>query len=558
MNWPVAKAALVGALTVTAVGCAGNRAPGLHSGHDMAVAATSDVPLFEDLGTHHHAITTTSPQAQRYFDQGLRLIYGFNHDEAIRAFQMAAKLDPQCAMAWWGIGFAHGPNYNLPLDAERARSAYTATQQAVRLAPKASQSEQQYIEALSRRYSADPQVDRHALDEAFAEAMGHLAARFPDDADAATLYAESMMDLRPWDLWTADGSPQPGTTEIVATLERVLAEHPNHPGANHYYIHAIEGSANPEKGLPSAERLKTLVPGAGHLVHMPSHIYMRLGNYKEATETNRHAAEVDETYIKAVAPQGVYPMMYYPHNLHFLWAAASMEGRRADALDAAQRVVAQLPPEAQRAMPMLEFYAPTYWFALVRFGRWQQMIDEPAPPADLQYTTALWHYARGIALASTHHLPEAQDELDELRGVAAQIPLERIVGDNQSAAQMTRLATATLAGELAGRRGDADSAQAELTAAVDEQDRLPYMEPPPWHYPARQSLGAVLLAAGRAAQAESVYRDDLERNPENGWSLFGLHQSLIAQGRMMEANCVYERFLKAWQRSDVKLTASRF
>ncbi len=529
-----------------------------HSPHAPSIPAAEQVPLFDNLGRHHHAVTTTSRRAQQFFDQGLRLIFAFNHDEAIRAFSEAARLDPNCAMAYWGIGFAHGPNYNLPLDDERNRAAVAATQKAVALASGGTPREQAYIAALARRYSLEPGADRKSLDVAFADAMRLVAQQYADDLDAATLFAEAMMDLRPWDLWTLDGQPQPGTLEIVATLERVLRKDPNHPGANHYFVHAIEASNRPDRGLPSARRLQTLVPGAGHLVHMPSHIYMRVGRYADATEANRRAVAVDRQYLAVAKPSGVYPMMYYPHNITFLQAAATMEGRSADAIAAAREVAAMLTPEMVREMPMVEAFTPSVYFAFVRFGRWEEMLREAEPATDLRYTAALWHYGRGFALVRTGRPEEAAAELTQLQTVAAEVPQDRIIGDNTPAAMNLGIAQEILAGELAARNGRIDDAERHLAHAVELQDRLPYTEPPPWYYPVRQSLGAVLLAADRPRDAESVFRADLARNPENGWSLFGLERSLKAQGKSAQAARVGKRFRRAWARADVALSASRF
>ncbi len=526
--------------------------------HQHTAKSADKVPLFDNLGTHQHKITTKVRLAQRYFDQGLRLVYAFNHDEAVRAFKEAVRLDPNCAMAYWGIGLALGPNYNLPLDAERNQAAYAATQKAVKLASKASAAERAYIAALKKRYSLAPDADRKALDQAYADAMREVAHAYPDDTDAATLFAESLMDLRPWALWTLDGQPQPGTLEIVATLEAVMKKDPLHPGANHYYIHAIEASPQPDRGLVAAARLHDLVPGAGHLVHMPSHIYMRTGRYAEAADANTQAIKVDEAYIAAVKPAGVYPMMYYPHNIHFLWAAASMEGRSADAIRAARDVTNGVSPEMVKEMDMLEYFVPTALFALARFGKWEEILREPAPPPGQPYVTGIWHYARGLALANTARLDEAASEQQAVAAAAVAMPSDRIIGDNTPPAALLHLAAEVLAGEIAARRGQTDDAVKHLQEAVRAQDALPYTEPPPWYYPVRQSLGAVLLSAGRPADAEAVYRDDLQRNPENGWSLYGLWQALRARQADAEAAPVEERFRKAWARADVTLTASRF
>jgi len=405
-----------------------------------------------------------------------------------------------------------GPNINLPLDAERATAAHAALQRAIALAPKASPAEQAYIAALTTRYSDDPNADRKALDRAYADAMRQLARSQPDDLDASTLFAESLMDLRPWDLWSPDGQPRPETPEIVATLEGVLQKDPNHPGANHYYIHAIEASPEPEKGLPSAQRLPALVPGAGHLVHMPAHVYMRTGRYADAAEANRQAIAVDERYIGTMQPAGVYPMMYYPHSIHFLWAAATMDGRSSEAVTAARQVATKVPPGMAREMPMVEYFMPTPYFALVRFGRWEEILAEPAPPDDLLYDTAMWHYARGLAYAATNRFDQALQEESTLKALAAQIPADRIVGDNQPADMLLRLASLSLAGEIAARQGNCERAIPKLEEAVSVQDSLPYMEPSPWYIPQRQVLGAVFLQCHRPETAEDVFLEDLRRN----------------------------------------------
>ncbi|MBI3248300.1 MAG: hypothetical protein HYZ50_17475 [Deltaproteobacteria bacterium] len=528
-----------------------------HHHHAQAPDALTPPPLFEGLGTLQHPVTTAVPQAQQYFDQGLHLIYAFNHDEATRAFKEAARLDPNCAMAYWGIAVTLGPNYNLPVDAERDRAAYEAIQKALALAPQASEAERAYIEAIAKRHSSDPTADRKTLDKAYADAMREVAKRFPDDLDAATLFAESMMNLRPWGLWTHDGQPEPGTEEIVATLESVLKRNPEHPGAMHYYIHTVEASNQPERAEPYADRLGKLTPGAGHLVHMPSHIYIRIGRYNDAAEVNAKAAAVDAAYIEKYNIQGAYRMMYYPHNIHFFWAAATLEGRSRESLQAARDFSAKLPPEMVRQMPMVEGLFPTYLFALVRFGKWQEILKQPAPPADLKYSTGMWHYARGWALAATKKLDQATAEQAKLEAIAAATPAEVRIMMNSGAA-LLNLASSVLAGEIAARRGQYDEAVRLLEAAVGMQDQLGYEEPPAWYYPVRQSLGAVLLKAGRMEEAEAVYREDLKRNPENGWSLYGLTQSLRLQKKQQDATAAEQRFRKAWAKADVKLTASRF
>jgi tetratricopeptide (TPR) repeat protein len=532
--------------------------PAIAQQHHAAVPTSgTPPPLFDDLGTLHHKVTTSSAEAQRYFDQGLRLVYAFNHDEAHRAFTEAARLDPQCAMAYWGIAFTLGPNYNLPVDAERDRAAYAAIQKAVALAPKVSDVERAYIEAIAKRHVADANADRKALDAAFADAMRDVTKRYPEDLDATTLFAESLMNLRPWGLWTKDGKPEPGTEEIVATLESVLQRDSNHPGAIHYYIHAVEASNQPERAEPYADRLGKLVPGAGHLVHMPSHIYIRTGRYHDAAEVNAKAAAIDATYIEKYDIQGPYRMMYYPHNIHFFWASATLEGRSKEALQAARDFSSKLPAEMVRQMPMVEGFFPTYLFALVRFGKWQTILKQPAPPADLKYSTGMWHYARGWALAATKKVDKAVAEHAKLAAIAAATPADMRIMMNSSA-DLLNLASNVLAGEIAAKRRDYDEAVRLLETAVSLQDNLGYEEPPAWYYPVRQSLGAVLLKARRATDAEAVYREDLRRNPENGWSLYGLRQSLQKQKKKEEAGETEQRFRKAWAKADIQLTASRF
>jgi tetratricopeptide (TPR) repeat protein len=521
--------------------------------------AQSSAPiLFDNLGTHHHPVTTGSAEAQRYFDQGLRLIWAFNHDEATRAFQAATRIDPDCAMAWWGIALAAGPNYNDAGNRERDRRAYEALQKALALKPRVSEPERAYIDALAKRYTKEPPEDRKALDRAYADAMRVVAQRYPDDLDAATLFAESLMDLRPWDLWSLDGQPQPGTEEIVRTLEAVLARAPDHPGANHYYIHAVEASNHPERGVPAADRLRGLVPGAGHLVHMPAHIYMRVGRYDDAVAANVRAVAADRAYIASAKPEGLYPMMYFPHNLDFLWSAASMEGRSADTLQAARELSTHATPDMVRQMSDIEGAVVAPLFALARFGKWTEILNEPAPPDDLPFASGIGHYARGLAFTRTGRLGEARKELAALEKITAATPPARTLGQVNTAKNVLTLATHVLAGEIAAAHGRYDDAVRHLRTAVHLQDTLRYMEPPPWYYPVRQSLGAVLLTAGRPAQAAAVYREDLRRNPENGWSLYGLAQSLRAEHKNAEAAAVDARFRTAWARADVQLNASRF
>jgi tetratricopeptide (TPR) repeat protein len=551
---PSLSALLAGAALLAA--CSTQPAP--HD-HGSTAATTAPPPLFDNLGGYHRAITTTSPKAQAYFDQGLRLVYGFNHHEAQAAFREAARLDPTCAMCVWGIALTYGSNYNSPTDAERERGALAAVSEARTLAAMAATDrERALIAALATRHSAAPGADRATLDRAYADAMRDASRRFPDDLDAATLLADALMNLGPWSLWTTEGAPQPGTEEIVATLERVLAVDPMHPGANHLYIHAVEASPDPRRAEAAADRLRGLMPGAGHMVHMPSHIYYRIGRYADAAEVNVRAVAADRAYFARSRPSPIYRMMYYPHNLDFIWHAAALEGRSAECLRAAREFATAAPAEVVLEMPDIEPAPAAPYFALVRFGRWAEMLAEPAPPARMLYATGAWRYARGLAFLGTGRRDEAAGELGQLRLVRQSVPPERTVAGFFKMSDMLALASEVLAGEIAVRGGETDTAVKHLAEAVRIQDEHWFTEPPPWYFPVRQSLGAALLQAGRAAEAEAVYREDLRRNPENGWSLFGLAQSLRAQGRNADATAVDARFRRAWARADVALTSSRF
>lgn len=510
------------------------------------------VPLYDDLGSHHFEITTESPLAQQYFDQGLRLTYAFNHAEAIRAFEEAARIDPNCAMCRWGVALAYGPNINAAMDSTSGVSAYAAAQEALAHLPHASERERAYIEALASRYASVPPAQRAALDSAYARAMGGVVERFPDDLDARALYAEALMDLRPWNYWTPDGEPQPGTAEIVDLLEGILAESPDHPGACHFYIHAVEAVA-PDKAVACAERLANLMPGAGHIVHMPAHIYIRVGRYGDAIESNIHAVHMDETFIADQGPGGIYPGFYYPHNYHFLSLASMMAGRSRSAIDAARPAAAKMPLEIARAVPDGERLVAQPQLILATFGRWEEVLAEPVPPSDLRLATGLVQYARGIAAAATGRAAEADAALDTVSQIAAAYDAD--LGWPKT---VLEIAAHSLMGEIAARQGKPGDAVTHLQVAAGLEDGLTYTEPPYWHQPVRHALGAALLEAGRAAEAEAAYREDLERFPENGWSLFGLAASLRAQGKTAEAAEVDARFQRAWEGADVTLTASRF
>ena len=516
-------------------------------------------PRLQNLGDHKFPVTTSSARAQLFFSQGMMLTYGFNHAEATRSFRETARLDPNCAMAYWGMALVLGPNINMAMAPEAEPQAYELIQKAVALKKYASEKEKAYIDALALRYSGEKKPDRNALDRAYTKAMRDLHKRYPADLDAATLYAEAVMDLRPWNYWTRDMQPYPETKEVMQVLESVLAGNPNHPGAIHLYIHTVE-LARPELAEAGADRLWNLAPGAGHLVHMPSHIFRRIGRYHDASKSNLDAVAADEDYIEQCRAQGVYPLAYYPHNIHFLWDSATMEGRREIALDAARKSASSIPADAWREVPLLHQFLVAPLFAYTRFGEWEAILSEPPPPQDSLFWTGVWHYARGMALTATGKLNEADRELDSLRGIAAQKSLDgyRVTFSRNGAKAILEIANEVLAGELAAKRGYHDLAIARLHRAILLEDNLIYNEPPDWHVPARQALGALLLAAGRPAEAESIYWQDLSRNRENGWSLFGLMQSLRAQGKTEQAAMIEARFRKTWNRADVTLTASRF
>jgi hypothetical protein len=514
-------------------------------------------PRLQNLGAHSFPVTTKSRKAQLFVNQGLNLAYGFNHAEAGRAFREAARLDPGCAMAYWGQAFVLGPNINVPMSADDEPKAYEAAQKAVSLKAKASPRERAYIDAMALRYSGKA-ADRSAGDRAYAAAMKDVVRRFPGDLDAATMYAESLMDLRPWNYWTPDGRPYEETPEIVGTLEKVLAKSPNHPGANHLYIHAVEATKQPEKAEAAADRLLKLMPGAGHMVHMPSHIYQRVGRYADAAASNELAIKADEDYITQCRAQGLYPMVYYPHNIHFLWYAATAEGRSQVALDAARKMASQIDEKALDTLPLTAAFKVVPYYALARFGKWDEVLAEPAPADRHLYLKGVWHYARGLALSAKGRLDEADKELAEVRRIAADSALDYSLLSPNTAAAVFAPAPHVLAGDIAAKRKDWDAAIGHLERAVRLEDSLVYTEPEEWHYPSRQALGAVLLEAGRAKEAEVVYWDDLRRHADQGWSLFGLAESLRAQGKKDQAAAVQARFDKAWTRADVKLTASRF
>lgn len=519
--------------------------------------------LLDGLGNYSMPITSSHPEVQTWFDQALMLTYGFNHEAAERSFLKAAELDPECAMCWWGAALVLGPHVNADMSPANNAAAWERLQAAVALAPTADPRERDYIEALAARYAQPAPVDRRSLDEAYAVSMAALAAAYPDDVDAATLYAEALMNLQPWDFWEADGTAKGNTPEILRTLEAVMARAPEHAGALHLYIHAVEASDEPYLGVAAADRLRDLIPGSGHLLHMPSHIYARVGRWEDAVAVNRDAILSDDAYLAACRPPpGVYPLGYVPHNHHFLWFAATMIGDRDTALAAAEATAQRTSDPALMRAPGLEAmqdFSMTPVFAKVRFGLWEEIRDTPRPADDLPYMQLMWHYAQAIAALRTGHEAEALQHHEAVRTLAGAPVLERmLVFDRYPLALAGRVAERVVAGEVAAAGGDHAAAIEIFEEAAALEDALPYAEPPAWHQPVRQLLGAVLLEADQAAEAEAVYRAELRRNPGNGWSLFGLAQALDAQGNGREAAEVAEEFDEVWAGADQPLTASRF
>jgi tetratricopeptide (TPR) repeat protein len=515
-----------------------------HPAHNQSQPAT----LMSGLGDLHHPVSTRNPEAQKFFDQGLRLIFAFNHDEAARSFARAAELDPKLAIAYWGVAEAVGPNYNDPASEDRFKQAHEAIQKAVDLSANASPSEQAYIQAMAKRFPADPKSDLKRAAEDYRDAMREVASKYPDDLDAATLFAESGMNLHPWGLWNLDGSPREGTEEVVSTLESVIKRDPNHMGAVHYYIHAVEASASPQRALAGATRLAAMAPAAGHLVHMPAHIYIRTGDYEAAIQTNEKAAAADRAYIQSSGAQGIYPAMYYSHNLHFIASAASMNGNYAEAKKAADMLAAHVGPHV-KDMPPLEAFMTVPLAVNLRFQRWNEILNTPQPNADMKVTTTYWHFARGMALAGTGKTSEAEAENKTLEGVRDATPADAIFAMpfNNKTKDILTIATDVLGAKIALAKKDNASAIAMLRHAVELQDKLNYGEPPDWFSPVRESLGAALLMNGDAPGAEKVFRADLDRNPRNPRSLFGLQQALKSQGRNYDAGFVQKEFNAAWK-----------
>jgi tetratricopeptide (TPR) repeat protein len=528
---------------------------GQHGHSSQAQPERKAVWLDDGLGNVDHPVTTKNAEAQKFFNQGLAYLYGFNHAEGIASFKHAAELDPDMAMAFWGISLGLGSNYNVTADANQLTEAYANLQKAIALAPKASEAERAYIAALTKRYAADPKTDRAKLANDYKAAMSELVKQYPDDLDAATLYAESMMNLRPWQLWSLDGKPAEGTLEIIAVLEGVLKRNPKHTGANHYYIHAIEASPNPERGLAAANRLLGLAPSAGHLVHMPSHIYLRTGDLADARNSNELAIEADRKYLQRSGATGVYPLMYYNHNIHMLAASHAAAGNFAGAVKAARELEVNIGPNV-KLMPPLEMFMPYTLVTLTRFHKWDDIMTYPQPAAELMTTTAFWHTARGIALAERGKTADAEKELAALRATAKKIPAEAALFTTPVSVAL-KVADELLSGEIALSRGDRKAAIELLRAASLSEAKVNYAEPPDWDLPVREWLGRVLMMDGQFAEAEKAYREEIARRPRNGRALFGLAEALRKQGKTSSADLVQQEFERAWAGADTKLEAAK-
>lgn len=526
------------------------------------IVTKAGAPLFDGMGDHTHPITTNNKYVQRYFDQGLTIDFAFNHAESARSFRAGQTLDPNCAMCFWGEALALGPNINVTsngsvimADQERL-AAYEAIQKALSLKNKVSEKERDFIDALATRYNGDTASPRGPLDLAYAEAMRELSNKYPEDDDAASLFAESLMNTMPWDYWIDADSPKPLTVEAIEILEKVMARNPRHPMALHLYIHAVESSSQPERAEAAADILLDLVPGAGHLVHMPSHIYWRVGRYADASESNIMAAAVDEAYIAACNAQGFYPAAYYPHNIHFLWASSSMEGRSEIAIEAGEKVAKNVRLEMIDQFPGVEFFKTVPMLSLVQFGLWDRVLELDPPAERLEYANAIWHYARSVAYSNKGNIESAQKErqmIESLKDTNDVLHLDSIY---YPASMLLEIADSLALGEIAISNNDYQSAIQYFANAVSVQDTLPYTEPPFWYYPTRLSLGKAYLLSDQADEAEAVFKENLKRYPRNGWALYGLIQALETQNK--DSSMVQEQFDIIWQNADVELTSSRF
>jgi tetratricopeptide (TPR) repeat protein len=540
------------------------QAPAIHThyekpaGYEQATAPGQPLaPRLQKLGVHTFRVTTSRPRAQLFINQGVNLAYGFNHAEAARAFAEAARLDPNCAMAYWGQALVLGPNINAAMEPGDEPKALELVRKAASLKSKVSRREGAWIDALAARYTGNA-ADRAKADRAYADAMRRLTRAYPDDLDAKTMFAEALLDLRPWNYWTRDGKPYPETREVQATLEQVMAKNRNHPGALHYWVHLWEPTATPERGEAQADRLLPLMPGAGHMVHMPAHIYMRVGRFADVVSSNQQAVKADEDYIEQCRAQGAYPLGYYPHNIHFVWMGATALGQRTLAMEAARKVSAAIPDAALTETPILQGFTVVPYWAMVRFGRWNEILADKGPRLDNPFSRGVWRFARAMALTATGRLDLAEQELTALKKEVDDPALTNEMASSlNTGVAVLRIAPEVVAGELAAKRKEWDTAVLHLDRAIRYEDALVYQEPPDWHAPVRQNLGAVLLQAGRATEAEAVYWEDLKKHPGSGWSLYGLWQALKAQNKTDEAAAVEVRFREAWKNADTSLTASR-
>jgi tetratricopeptide (TPR) repeat protein len=513
---------------------------------------TPIAPRLQNLGVHTFRVSTKSQRAQLFINQGVNLAYAFNHAEAARSFAEAARLDPNLAMAYWGHALVLGPNINAPMDPADEPKAYELAQKAVALKGRATRREQMYIDAVAERYTGRAE-DRQKADKAYADAMARLVAAFPDDVDARVLYSEALMDLMPWSYWTRDGRPQEGTAQIIESLERAIAKNQNHPGALHLWIHLWEATDTPERAEAEADRLLPLVPGAGHLVHMPAHIYQRVGRHADVIRVNQMAALADEDYIAQCKAQGLYPLAYYPHNLHFIWMGATSTGQKKLALESARKLAGQVPHEALEAVPILQGFLVVPYWAMVRFEEWDAILSDPGPHYSTLFTRSVWHYARALAYTAKDRLDDASRELAALRTLVNDPDMKGVATfSSNNGYSITRIAAEVVAGEIAAKKKDWNTAIGHLERAVRYEDALIYTEPHDWHAPARENLGRVLAAAGHLDEAETVYWEDLKRNAESGWALSGLLEVLKAQDKHDEAALVEARLQKTWRDSDFR------
>ena len=510
--------------------------------------ADTDPPLWDGLGSISYKITTANPEAQTYFDQGLRLTYAFNHGEAQRAFHKAQKLDPTCVMCFWGEALVLGPNINLPMQQDAVAPAFAAVQKASALASSASPREQALVAALVQRYAPDAKADRASLDAAYAAAMSKVAAQFPEDDEIAVLYAEAVMDLSPWNYWQPGGrEPNPQSAPVVPTLERVLARNPDHPGAIHYYIHAVEASERPQRAEPYADRLRGAIPSAGHLVHMPSHIYYRVGRYLDALADNKVAMGVDEKYLADTnAPMAVYRLGYYPHNIHFVMASAQMAGDGPAVIAAAEKLRGLIPDEIARGIAMVQPVKAAPYFAHAQFSAPESILALPDPGDAIPYVKAIWHYARGVAYAARHDFSAATGEANAIEAIERSADFTLLKASGIPAQDVLRLARTVLLGRVAQAQGDFNAAVGQFEQAASIQDALAYTEPPYWYYPVRQSLAAALLQAGRLTEAEDQFLLALKRAPANGWSYFGLTQLYKQRGDAAAADKAEADLARTW------------